>query len=96
MSHLMKLRRKFKSVWPLLNERTRRVLAASEAMSLGYGGVTLVSRACGLSRKAITKGLREIQGATGLAADRIRGPGGGRKRLTEANPGLLPALGNAH
>jgi len=92
MSHLMELRRKFKSVWPLLNERTRRVLAASEALSLGYGGVTLVRRACGLSRKAITKGLREIQGGTKPAAERIRGPGGGRKRLTEANPGLLPAL----
>lgn len=92
MSHLMELRRKFKAVWPLLNERTRRVLAASEARSLGYGGVTLVRRACGLSRKAITKGLREIQGGAKPAAEQIRGPGGGRKRLTEANPGLLPAL----
>jgi len=88
----MELRRKFKSVWPLLNERSRRVLAASEAMSVGYGGVTLVRRACGLSRKAITKGLREIQGAASPSAERIRCPGGGRKRLTEANPGLLPAL----
>ena len=88
----MELRRKFKSVWPLLNERSRRVLAASEAMSVGYGGVTLVCRACGLSRKAITKGLREIQGAASPSAERIRGPGGGRKRLTESNPELLPAL----
>src|SRR5665213_190673 len=92
MSHLVELRRKFKSVWPLLNERTRRVMAAGEAISLGYGGVTLVRRACGLSRKAITKGMREIQGAAGPSAERIRGPGGGRKRLTEANPRLLPAL----
>jgi hypothetical protein len=69
-------------------------MAASEAISLGYGGVTLIRRACGLSRKAITKGMREIQGqgAPGLSVERIRGPGGGRKRLTEANPGLLPAL----
>jgi len=59
---------------------------------LGYRGVTLVRRACGLSRKAITKGMREIQGAAGPSAERIRGPGGGRKRLTEANPRLLPAL----
>lgn len=88
----MELRRKFKSVWPLLNERSRRVLAASEAISLGYGGVTLVRRACGLSRKTITKGLREIQGAACPSAERIRRSGGGRKRLTVANPGLLPAL----
>ena len=92
MNQLKELRQKFRSVWPLLNERTRRVLAASEARSAGYGGVTLVRRACGLSRKAITKGLRELAGATRLGADRIRRPGGGRKRLTATQPELLPAL----
>lgn len=92
MSHLVELRRKFKSVWPLLNERTRRVLAASEAMGLGHGGISLVRRACGLSRKAIAKGLRDIQATPRLPAERIRRAGGGRKRLTVANPALLPAL----
>jgi hypothetical protein len=55
------LRTKFRAVWPLLDERTRRLMAASEAKALGYGGVSLVHRACGLSRKAIRKGIREIE-----------------------------------
>jgi hypothetical protein len=33
------LRRKFSGVWPLLDERGRRLMAASEALSLGYGCV---------------------------------------------------------
>jgi hypothetical protein len=59
------LRRKFVSVWPLLDERGRRLMAASEALSLGYGGVSRIRRACGLSRKAIAKGIGEI--AAGIA-----------------------------
>ena len=46
--------------WPLLDERTRRVMAANEALSLGFVE-SLKYRACGLSRKAIAKGMREIQ-----------------------------------
>jgi len=88
----MELRRKLKSVWPLLDERTRRVMAASEAIGLGYGGVSLVRRACGLSRKAITKGIREIQGGVSPATGRVRRAGGGRKQLTVTKPALLTAL----
>ena len=57
MSALAELTQKFRSVWPLLDERTRRLMAANEAIGLGYGGVSLVRRACGLSRKAIAKGM---------------------------------------
>ena len=53
MSTLPELRAKFRALWPLLDERTRRLTAASEAKALGRGGVSLVRRACGLSRKAI-------------------------------------------
>jgi hypothetical protein len=59
---LSELKRKFRSVWPHLDDRTRRIMAANEAVSLGYGGVSLVRRACSLSRKAIAKGIGEIQG----------------------------------
>ncbi len=66
-------------------------MAANEAHSLGYGGVSIVRRACGLSRKAIAKGLREI--AAGVAMPgRIRRAGGGRKKITERDPQLLAAL----
>jgi hypothetical protein len=53
MSTVAELAEKFRSVWPLLDERTRRLMAANEAIALGYGGVSLVHRASGLSRKAI-------------------------------------------
>ena len=92
MSYLVELKRKFKSVWPLLDERTRRVMAASEALGLGYGGISLVRRACGLSRKAITKGILEIQGGISPATGRIRRGGGGRKPLTATKPALLTDL----
>ncbi len=86
------LREKFRSIWGLLDERARRLLAANEARALGYGGVSEVQRACGLSRVTITKGLRELAKGTPLPQGRIRRPGAGRKPITERDPGLLPAL----
>ncbi len=83
---------KFRSVWPLLDERSRRLMAASEAMSLGHGGVSLVSRACGLSRKAIYKGMDEIQHGIAPPAGRIRRPGAGRKPIIRSDPKLLEIL----
>ena len=55
------LPQKFAAVWRFLDERTRRIMAANEAMALGHGGISLVRRACGLSRKAIAKGIQEIK-----------------------------------
>ena len=92
MSTLTELREKFESVWPLLDERTRRIMAASEAMALGYGGVSLVGCACGLSRKAITKGMHEIRAGSTPGEGRIRQPGAGRKPITVSNPQLVEAL----
>jgi len=76
----------------LLDERARRIVAANEAQSLGYGGVCAVQRACGLSRVTIGKGMREIAEGRALPEGRIRKEGAGRKRITERDPGLLPAL----
>jgi len=92
MSSIAALRQKFRPVWPLLDERTRRIMAANEAIGLGYGGVSLVRRACGLSRKAIAKGIREIKSGDSAVAGRIRRPGAGRKNLLVADVGLLTAL----
>ena len=55
MITLPELMQKFQLVWPLLDERTRRVMAANEAMSLGFGGVSAVHRASGLSRSESTR-----------------------------------------
>jgi hypothetical protein len=87
-----KLQQKFASVWALLDERTRRLMAASEAQALGYGGISQVRRACGLSRKAIAKGMHEIEEGTAPAPGRVRRPGAGRKTIVVQDPRLLAAL----
>jgi len=92
MDKLQELALKFASVWHLLDERGRRLMAANEARFLGYGGVSLVSRASGLSRKAIAKGIREIRAGIALPAGRVRRSGAGRKKITEHDPGLAGAL----
>lgn len=92
MGSLAELTAKFQSVWPLLDERTRRLMAASEAMALGYGGVSLVHRACGLSRNAIAHGIREIEEGPAAGEGRIRRPGAGRKPVTAVDPHLVETL----
>ena len=67
-------------------------MAATEAVSLGYGGISVVRRACGLSRKAIRKGIGEIQARGKPLVGRIRRPGAGRKSISESDPGLVQTL----
>jgi len=87
------LRQKFSPLWSLLDERTRRLVAANEARSLGYGGISQVRRACGLSRKTITKGIRELSEGT-APLGRIRREGGGRKQISDRDPKILGLLEN--
>jgi hypothetical protein len=86
------LQQKFASVWALLDERTRRLLAANEARALGFGGVSRVHRACGLSRSVIAKGVQEIEDGASPGVGRIRQAGAGRKPITVSDPRLLAAL----
>jgi transposase len=88
------LRKKYRVLRDLLDERGRRVWAAAEANSLPRGGVSLVAQATGLSRTTIHAGIRELQERKGkpLAAGRSRNAGGGRKSLTFHHPELPKAL----
>jgi len=92
MTTLSDLHSKLAALWPFLDERTRRLCAANEAKILGYGGVSKVHRACGLSRKAIALGLRELRDGMVLPEGRIRRWGAGRKRITTTDPELLSSL----
>jgi Rhodopirellula transposase DDE domain len=90
-----RIRRKYRPLQHALDERARRLWAATEALDLGWGGVTAVAQATGLSRTTIRAGIVEIQaGARSRrkAMPRIRRPGGGRKSLTHHDPDLLGAL----
>ena len=83
---------RLRTLWPVLDERTRRITAANEAMAWGTGGISAVSRACGLSRRVIRRGLEELTEGRALPAGRIHRPGGGRKRITDTDPALVRTL----
>lgn len=91
MAVMREIQKKLRRLWPHLNERGRRMLAAAEAVDIGHGGVSLVSHACGLSRVTITKGISEL-GERPLATDRVRRSGGGRKKLAVRDPKLTGVL----
>lgn len=82
---------KFAVVLPHLDERQRRLLLGAEARSLGRGGIARVAAAAGVSRPTVTRGVAEAK-AGAVVSGRIRKPGGGRKPLTETDPGLVAAL----
>ncbi len=92
MTLLAELTAKFRAVWPLLDERARRLMAAGEAKVLGYGGISVVHHASGLSRRVIAKGIREIDDGIASPPGRIRRPGGGRKPLVASDPAIVDAL----
>ena len=77
---------------PFLDERGRRLFAASEARAAGRGGVTAVTTATGVARSTIGRGLAELRGGRDDLGRRVRRPGGGRKPAVETQPGLLEAL----
>jgi len=91
------IQRRFRSLCPFLDERMRRLVAAAESEAIGYGGVSAVSRATGVSRRAITEGIRELKQRKkvrkpNVVPTRIRREGAGRKRSEEKDPGLLEDL----
>ena len=91
------IRQKYECLRPAMNERMRRRWAATEALSLGWGGVTTVAVATGLTRKTIHFGIRELEAEAAdpgltLPPDRVRRAGAGRKPITHKQPKLLTAL----
>ena len=90
-----RIRRKYRSLQMVMDERTRRQWAAAESRDLGWGGVSLVARATGLSRNTVAVGLQELRRPArqrAAEAARVRRPGGGRRLLTQTDAGLLAAL----
>jgi transposase len=92
MSEEEAIKRRFELVNGELNERARRLVAASEAIAIGWGGISAVSRATGLSRKAISQGIKELQEGGGQNTGRIRCQGGGRKKTVNKDPRLREDL----
>ncbi len=85
---------KYEQLKSVLNERSRRIWAASEAMGIGYGGISTVMKATGLSRNAIKHGMDDLTAGASLdeTDGRIRRKGGGRKRLEDVDQSLVKEL----
>ncbi len=92
MIDITAIRARYESLARFLNERARRLFAASEARAAGRGGIAAVSRASGIARSTIGRGLAELRAGTPPMAGRVRRPGGGSKPATEMQPALLASL----
>ena len=86
------IRARYRRAVKFLDERGRRLFAANEALALGYGGVTAAGAATGLARSTIRRAIVELHGGSNLLGQRVRRPGGGRKRAVALQPGLLGTL----
>ncbi len=90
------IKEKYDSIKAQLNERSRRTWAAAEAISIGHGGIEIISKVTGLSRNTISRGKKEIISGKDYSSDpnagRIRKKGGGRKCLEDIDAGLVVEL----
>jgi hypothetical protein len=86
------IRRKYRALRAALDERQRRLWAAAEVQALGRGGLAALVRATGLAKTTVLRGVQEYASGESLASDRVRRPGGGRKRATILEPGLSATL----
>jgi Rhodopirellula transposase DDE domain len=77
---------------PMLDERSRRLVLGAVARAAGEGGTGAVASLTGASWQTVADGAAEVASGETAAAGRVRRPGGGRRPLAEADPGLLPAL----
>jgi Rhodopirellula transposase. len=92
MVDIKAIRKRYRALRKTLNERTRRLWAGAEALSVGRGGIAAVQRVTGLCYRTVARGMREVQATEEFAPERIRAAGGGRKRARDLDPDLVPAL----
>lgn len=86
------VRDRFRFLEAVLDERSRRLLAAAESKAWGPGGISAVSRATGVSRQIIRQGLNELSQPPTHPVGRVRRPGGGRKKARHKDPTLVGDL----
>jgi Rhodopirellula transposase DDE domain len=77
---------------PRVDERGRRLVLGMAAVAAGEGGTRAVAALTGMAPQTVARGAAELTSGQDPPAGRVRGPGGGRRRLEDADPGLAPAL----
>jgi len=83
---------RYEALRAVLDERSRRLLAAAESQTAGRGGISIVAKAIGISRPVIRQGIAELKDPTALAPGRVRKEGGGRKRASDKDSSLKTDL----
>jgi hypothetical protein len=86
------IRERWLVVRDVLDERSRRLWAAAEARSHGWGGIAAVVRATEISESTVRRGIAEVESGAGVPGGRVRRPGAGRKPILERDPTLLEDL----
>jgi hypothetical protein len=87
------IKQRIELMLPILDEYRLRMYLAAEAKALGHGGLKIVSKISGMSRYTIAKGVKQLDNPdTIMPVGRCRKPGGGRKSISEKQPGIINAL----
>ncbi len=92
MSDHAEIKARYEALRPLLDERARRLVVAAESQAAGWGGISAVSRATGVSRQVIRQGVAELKEPATVAPSRIRRAGGGRKKAVDTDPSFKTDL----
>lgn len=92
MGDTLYIRRRFELLAEVMDERSRRLLLGAEAECLGYGGVSVVHRETGVSRRAISEGIKDLRDPSRLPEGRVRRKGAGRKKTSEKDPTIKKDL----
>src|SRR6266481_3841910 len=92
MEGLDGIKARYGALGKVLDEKSRRLFVAAESKAWGSGGISVVSRATGVSRPVIRRGLKELEQLPAEPTGRIRRPGGGRKTAKQKDPTLVADL----
>ena len=92
MADIAAIAARYEALKTVLDERSRRLLAAAESQAAGKGGISIVAKATGISRPVIRQGIAELKDPTTLAPGRVRKEGGGRKRASDKDASLKADL----
>ena len=92
MADITAITARYEALKTLLDERSRRLVAAAESQAVGKGGISIVAKATGISRPVIRQGIADLKDPTALAPGRVRKEGGGRKRASDKDASLKTDL----